>query len=82
MENRRARHGRTSARTAEGDKLGDKMSEALAGGMQPDEVGHLVLDAILSDQFWIFTEPRLLKHLQQQVEVMVADQSLTRLRLF
>ena len=57
------------------------MAEALAGGMDPDEVGHLVLDAILRDQFWIFTEPRLLRHLQQQVDVMVDEQALSRLRL-
>jgi len=85
VDSRRARRGRsadTTARTPEGDKLGAKMAGALAGGMDPDEVGHLVLDAILNDQFWIFTEPRLLKHLRQQVDVMVDDQSLTRLRLF
>ena len=57
------------------------MAEALAGGMEPDEVGHLVLDAILHDQFWIFTEPRLLRHLQQQVDVMVDEHALSRLRL-
>ncbi|MEO5898630.1 MAG: SDR family NAD(P)-dependent oxidoreductase [Ilumatobacteraceae bacterium] len=81
MENRRARSGRASVRSTEGDKLGDKMSQALAGGMAPDEVGHLVLDAILRDQFWIFTAPKLLRHLQQQVDAMVDDQSLSRLRL-
>ena len=81
IENRRARHGRTSARSPEGDKLGDKMAQALAGGMEPDDVGHLVLDAILHDHFWIFTEPRLLRHLQQQVDVMVNERALSRLRL-
>ena len=81
MENRRTRKGQTTSRTREGEKLGDKMSEALAGGMHPDEVGHLVLDAILRDQFWIFTEPRLLRHLQQQVDVMVDQHALSRLRL-
>jgi hypothetical protein len=82
MENRRARRGRTTERTPQGEKLGGKMTEALAGGMDPDEVGHLVLDAVLRDQFWIFTEPRLLKHLQHQVEVMVDEHALSRLRLF
>jgi len=82
MDNRRARRGQTTSRTREGEKLGGKMSEALAGGMDPDEVGHLVLDAVLRDQFWIFTEPRLLRHLQQQVDVMVEQQALSRLRLF
>ena len=79
---RRARRGQTSERTASGQKLGDKMTEALAGGMDPRAVGDLVLDAILRDQFWIFTEPRLLRHLQEQVEVMMNDRSLSRLRLF
>jgi NAD(P)-dependent dehydrogenase (short-subunit alcohol dehydrogenase family) len=81
MENRRARRGRTTARTAEGEKLGDKMAQALSGGMEPDEVGQLVLDAIVDDRFWIFTEPRLLKHLQQQIDVMVDEGALSRLRL-
>jgi len=81
MENRRARRGPTSARSTEGEKLGDKMAQALAGGMEPDDVGHLVLDAVLNDQFWIFTEPRLLRHLQQQVDVMVNEHALSRLRL-
>ena len=81
VESRRARRGRTSAHTAEGDKLGGKMAEALAGGMDPDEVGHLVLDAILDDRFWIFTDPRLLKHVQQQMDAMVGERALSRLRL-
>lgn len=81
MENRRARRGMTSARSAEGEKLGDKMAQALADGMDPDEVGHLVLDAILHDHFWIFTEPRLLRHLQEQVDVMMNERALSRLRL-
>jgi NAD(P)-dependent dehydrogenase (short-subunit alcohol dehydrogenase family) len=81
MENRRARRGQTTDRSREGEKLGGKMAEALAGGMDPDEVGHLVLDAIRRDQFWIFTEPRLLRHLQQQVDVMLDEQALSRLRL-
>jgi NAD(P)-dependent dehydrogenase (short-subunit alcohol dehydrogenase family) len=81
-ESRRGRRGETSPRTAEGDKLGERMAAALASGMDPDEVGHLVLDAILHDRFWIFTDPTLLRHVQEQVDVMVTDGSLTRLRLF
>jgi NAD(P)-dependent dehydrogenase (short-subunit alcohol dehydrogenase family) len=79
---RRARRGQVSARSTSGDKLGDKMAEALAGGMDPRAVGDLVLEAILQDQFWIFTEPRLLRHLQQQVEMMIDERALSRLRLF
>jgi len=84
VELRRARRGRpdaTPARSSAGEKLGSKMAEALAGGMAPRAVGQLVLDAMLRDQFWIFTEPRLLRLLQDQVEAMVDDASLTPLRL-
>ena len=81
MEIRGARRGRTSGRSAEGEKLGTKMAQALAGGMKPDEVGQLVLDAIIHDRFWIFTDPRLLRHVQEQVDVMVNELALSRLRL-
>jgi NAD(P)-dependent dehydrogenase (short-subunit alcohol dehydrogenase family) len=81
-ENRRAHHGDTTPRTAQGDKLAAITANALAQGMDPDEVGRLVLEGIRHDRFWIFTEPRLLKHVQQQVETMIEDGSLTRLRLF
>ena len=57
-------------------------SAALAGGMDPDDVGRLVLDAILTDTFWVFTDPRLLAHVQEQVDTMVDDRALSRLRLF
>ena len=57
------------------------MSAALAQGMDPDDVGRLVLEAILNDTFWVFTDTRLLKHVQQQVEEMTNDFTLSRLRL-
>lgn len=81
VESRRARRGEPAHRTVEADKLGDKMSEALAKGMDPDEVGRLVLDAVQREMFWVFTDARLLKLVQQQVEVMMGEGSLTRLRL-
>jgi NAD(P)-dependent dehydrogenase (short-subunit alcohol dehydrogenase family) len=82
VASRRARRGTLTGRTREGDKLGDKMSAALAHGMDPHEVGRLVLDAILTERFWVFTDHRLLRHVQQQVEEMVNEGSLSRLRLF
>jgi NAD(P)-dependent dehydrogenase (short-subunit alcohol dehydrogenase family) len=81
VESRRSRRGQTAPRSAEGEKLGDKMAAALQGGMDPDDVGHLVLDAILHDRFWVFTAPRLLSHVQQQIDSMVDDGALSRLRL-
>jgi NAD(P)-dependent dehydrogenase (short-subunit alcohol dehydrogenase family) len=82
VDSRRQRKGVTSPGGTEGQKLAEKMDAALASGMDPDDVGRLVLEGILTDRFWIFTEPRLLRHLHEQVEVMTNDQLLTRLRLF
>ena len=64
-----------------GKKLGDKMSSALSRGMQPDDVGRLVLDAILTDKFWIFTDPSLLRVAQEQLELSISDRLLSRGRL-
>ena len=83
VDSRRAHQGKEPARSSvEGDKLSAKVTAALAGGMDPDDVGRLVLDAILSDTFWVFTDARLLRHVQEQVDTMVDDRALSRLRLF
>jgi NAD(P)-dependent dehydrogenase (short-subunit alcohol dehydrogenase family) len=83
VDSRRAHQGKEPAQSSvEGDKLSEKVTAALAGGMHPDDVGRLVLDAILTDTFWVFTDPRLLRHVQQQVATMVDDRALSRLRLF
>jgi len=82
VESRRDRRGQSTGRTREGDKLGSAMSAALAQGMDPDEVGRLVLDAIRNDTFWVFTEPRLLRHVRQQLDEMMSEErTLSRLRL-
>jgi len=81
-ESRRAHRGEPPSRSREGDKLGDRMTEALSSGMAPDEVGALVLDAIINDKFWIFTEPRLLRMVQEEFELMRDERLLSRLRLF
>lgn len=64
-----------------GRKLGDKMSNALSMGMDPDEVGRLVLDGILNDRFWIFTHPKLLRHVREQLDLTESDGLLTKGRL-
>jgi len=48
--------------------------------MDPDDVGQLVLDAVLTNRFWIFTDPRMLLSVQDQVEAMVEDGALSRIR--
>jgi len=65
----------------EGAKLNDRLSDALAHGMDPDEVGQLVLQAIRDDTFWILTDPRPAKQQHHQVAAMLDDRSLSRLRL-
>lgn len=64
--------GNASARTANG------IQAMLEQGMDPDEVGRLVLEAIGADRFWVLTHPHWAKALQRQVDALVADQSLTR----
>ena len=46
-------------------------------GMDPDEVGHLVLNAIRGGQFWILTHPRMAKIITKQAAALAGDQSLT-----
>jgi NAD(P)-dependent dehydrogenase (short-subunit alcohol dehydrogenase family) len=54
---------------------------AISGGMEPDDAGRLVLEAIRTDRFWVFTAPELLASVERQVQDMTASQSLSRLRL-
>jgi NAD(P)-dependent dehydrogenase (short-subunit alcohol dehydrogenase family) len=57
------------------------MVGAIEGGVEPDEVGPMVLDAVRNDRFWIFTAPDLVAIVQRQVSVMAEDLALSRLRL-
>ena len=81
---RRDRHGQGGgiATGAEAVKLNDRLGDALKDGMDPDEVGHMVLDAIRTDTFWILTNPGLAKQQHHQVAAMLEDRSLSRLRMF
>ena len=64
--------GETSGRVA------DSIQAALEQGMDPNEVGELVLDGILNDRFWILTHPRWARALERQLQALVDDQSLTK----
>ena len=57
------------------------MSAALAAGMDPDDVGRLVLDAIRGERFWIFTHPPLLRHATEQLVLAESERLLTKGRL-
>ena len=61
-------------------KVASSIQATLENGMDPDEVGRLVLDAIRADEFWILTHPRWITSIQKQLDAMGDDRSLTRLR--
>jgi len=66
---------------ADGEKAGKmaaNIQASLEAGMQPDEVGELVVDAIENDKFWILTHPRWAKGVQNQLDALREDQTLTR----
>lgn len=64
--------GKTSGKVAKG------IQEILENGMDPDEVGRLVLEAIGSDEFWILTHPHWSKAIQKMLDAMNDDRSLTK----
>lgn len=69
-----AQHVGTNA----GVKFWDILTRQLSEGMNPDDVGPLVLDAVVNDRFWVLTHPEMGKIVDQQVKAMMDDQRLTR----
>lgn len=66
---------------ADGEKAGKmaaNIQASLEQGMQPDEVGELVAASIEEDKFWILTHPRWAKGVQNQLDALREDQTLTR----
>ncbi len=66
---------------ADGEKAGKMASNIqsiLEDGMDPNEVGELVANAIAEDKFWTLTHPRWAKPVQNPLNAMVEDQSLIR----
>lgn len=64
--------GETSGKVAKG------IQAILEKGMDPDEVGRMVFDAIASDEFWILTHPHWSKAVQKQLDALNDDRSLTK----
>ena len=59
-------------------RAGSNIQAALEQGMDPDDVGRLVLDAVERDTFWILTHPEFAKkRLTRQVEALLGDGSLS-----
>jgi len=49
--------------------------------MDPDDVGRIVLDGIMTGRFWMFTHPKLLKLYQEQIDLMDPEGLLSQGRL-
>ncbi len=58
-------------------KVASSIQATLEKGMDPDEVGRLVLEAIRANEFWILTHPRWTKAMQNQIDAMNDNRSLT-----
>lgn len=59
--------------TKEDEVFWEKVSEAVAHGMDPLEVGAIVLEAIRLDRFWIFTHEHVPKTALKQAEMMASE---------
>ena len=70
MRNRKSSKGEAASTGEGGKKLGNKIDDFLSNGMDPDEVGHIVLEGMMQGKFWIFTHPKLLKLYREQNEMM------------
>ncbi len=62
---------------AEG-RAGANVQAALDQGMDPDEVGRIVLDGIRDERFWLFTHSWTAKLLHRQLDALAADGSLSK----
>jgi NAD(P)-dependent dehydrogenase (short-subunit alcohol dehydrogenase family) len=62
---------------AEG-RAGANVQAALDQGMDPDEVGRIVLAGIRDERFWLFTHSWTAKLLTRQLDALAADGSLSK----
>ena len=76
--NRAAESAAQHVGTETGRKFWDILSKSLADGMNPDDVGPMVLDAVLNDRFWVLTHPAMASFVTKQNERMLEDRSLSR----
>ena len=64
--------------TEAGTKFWGILTRSLATGMDPDDVGPLVLDAVVNDRFWVLTHPEMAAIVAKQAERMTSGGALTR----
>ena len=70
--------GKPKGDSEKAGKMAGNIQAALEQGMHPDEVGELVASAVEQENFWILTHPHWSKTVQEQLDAMVNDQTLTR----
>ncbi len=70
--------GQIKPKVPKSGSAGDKIQAILEQGMQPDEVGTLVAEAIENEKFWILTHPWWTKGIQKELDAMRDDQTLTK----
>jgi NAD(P)-dependent dehydrogenase (short-subunit alcohol dehydrogenase family) len=66
------------ANSAAEGRAGANVQAALDEGMDPDEVGEIVLDGIRTDRFWLFTHGWTTKLLARQLDALTTDGSLSK----
>ena len=76
--NRDAAGAAQHVRTEQGDKFWDFLTRTLAEGMDPAEVGPMVLDAVINERFWILTHPEMGDAAVKQALAMMDDRRLIR----
>lgn len=64
--------------TEQGDKFWDFLTRTLAEGMDPAEVGPMVLDAVVNERFWVLTHPEMAEIAVGQAQAMMQDRRLIR----
>ena len=76
--NRSAASAAQHTETETGVKFWDMLTRSLADGMNPDEVGPMIVDAVMNERFWVLTHPEMGNIIAKQVDRMITDRSLTR----
>lgn len=74
--NRPAESAAGHVATAQGQRFWEMLTDSLAHGMDPDDVGPMVLDAIVEERFWVLTHPEMARLVERQVGAMIDDQRL------
>lgn len=76
--NRPAESAAQHIETKQGERFWNMLTQTLSQGMDPDDVGRLVLSGVQTGRFWILTHPSMAGLVQAQVDAMTSDGSLVR----